>query len=65
MSEEKSGEVVRLIKFDGDEKNWFEWSINTLSLAKSKGFRMVYAKDTDPCSDDDYAKTKDNTIKAI
>ena len=55
--DEKSGEIVRLIKFDGDEKNWHEWSVKTLALAKTKGFRGVYAKDTKPCNDEAYEKT--------
>jgi hypothetical protein len=50
-AEEKSGETIRLIKFDGDEKNWHEWSVKTLALAKTKGFRGVYAKNSNPCSD--------------
>ena len=44
-------EKVGTIKFDGDENHWHEWSVKALALAKSKGFRHVYANDTKPCSD--------------
>jgi hypothetical protein len=57
MADEKSGETVRLFKFDGDEANWLEWSTKTLSLAKTKGFRLAYATDTKPCSDTVYETT--------
>lgn len=48
---------MRLFKFDGDEANWLEWSTKTLSLAKTKGFRLAYATDTKPCSDTVYETT--------
>ena len=57
MADEKSGEAIRLFKFDGDEANWLEWSTKTLSLAKTKGFRLAYANDTKPCSDTVYETT--------
>ena len=63
MADEKSGEVVRLIKFDGDEEKWHEWSVKALALAKTKGFRHVYAADTKPCSDAVYATTNDDKVK--
>ena len=65
MADGKSGEVVHLFKFDGDEANWLEWSIKTLSLAKTKGFRLVYAKDTKPCSDTIYETTATDKEKKI
>ena len=57
MADEKSGEAIRLFKFDGDEANWLEWSTKTLSLAKTKGFRLAYANDTKPSSDTVYETT--------
>ena len=62
-ADEKSGETVRLIKFDGSETAWHEWSIKTLQLAKSKGFRHVYAKDTKPIDDDAYLVSTDDDEK--
>ena len=62
-ADEKSGETVRLIKFDGSETAWHEWSIKTLQLAKSKGFRHVYAKDTKPIDDDAYQVSTDDDKK--
>ena len=56
-SEDKS-EAVRLIKFDGDDANWHEWSVKTTALAKTKGFRNAYYKDTKPCSDEHYESEK-------
>jgi hypothetical protein len=47
-AEERSGETIRLIKFDGDKKNWHKWSVKTMALAKTKGFRGVYAKNSNP-----------------
>ena len=65
MADEKSGEVIRLIKFDGEESNWHEWSVKTLSLSKIKGFRLVYASDTKPCSDTTYATYATDAEKKI
>ena len=65
MADEKSGEVVRLIKFDGDEEKWHEWSVKALALAKTKGFRHVYAADTKPCSDAVYATTNDDKVSSF
>jgi uncharacterized protein YyaL (SSP411 family) len=33
-----SEESMRLIKFDGNETNWYQWSVKTLALAKARGF---------------------------
>ncbi len=52
-SKDKS-EAVRLIKFDSNNANWHEWSVKTTALAKTKGLRNAYYKDTKPCSSEDY-----------
>ena len=57
MSDKKSGEAIRLFKFDGDKANWLEWSTKTLSLAKTKGFPLAYANNTKLCSDTVYETT--------
>lgn len=44
MADEKSEEIVRLFKFDGDKANWLESSTTTFSLAKTKGFCLAYTK---------------------
>ena len=56
-NDEKS-EAVRLIKFDGEDSNWHEWSVKTTALAKTKGFRNAYFKDTKPCNDEHYESDK-------
>ena len=58
MADEKSGETIYLIKFDGCETAWNEWSIRSLRLAKSQGFRHVYANDTKPIDNEDDKKKK-------
>ena len=65
MADEKSGEVIRLIKFDGEGSNLHEWSVKTLSLSKIMGFRLVYASDTKPCSDTTYATSATDAEKKI
>jgi len=47
MTEDK-GETIRLVKFDGEDANWHEWSVKTLALAKTRGFKNAYMKDTNP-----------------
>ena len=49
-TEEKSGNVVCLIRFNGRKANWHEWSVKTLALAKTKGFKHVCMKDSKPCN---------------
>ena len=61
----KSREVIGLIKFHGDKDKWHEWSVKAFALAKTKGFRHVYAADTKPCSDADCTTTSNNKIKEI
>ena len=63
--DEERSETVRLYKFDGDEKKWHEWSNKAISLAHAKGYSSVYAKDTKPCSDDEYETTEDTKVKTI
>ena len=65
MSNDRSDDYHRYLKFDGDEDFWDEWSDKTLSTAKSKGFRLVYASDTKPCSDAEYAVSTDKEERRI
>jgi len=53
MTEDK-GETICLVKFNGEDANWHEWSMKTLALAKTRGFKNAYMKDTNPCSDINY-----------
>ena len=58
-------EKIRLIKFDGSDASWHVWSLKTLALAKAKGFKQSYVKDTKPCSDAVYETSKDAEEKKI
>ena len=49
-TEEKIGKFVCPMKINGMEANWHEWSVKTLALAKKKGFKHIYVKDSKPCS---------------
>ena len=60
---EESGETVYLIKFDGRETTWHEWSFKTLQPAKSKCFRHVYAKGMKPIDNDAYLVSTDDDEK--
>ena len=64
MTEDK-GETIRLVKFDGEDANWHEWSVKTLALAKTRGFKNAYMKDTNPCSDAVYETTDKDDVKKI
>jgi hypothetical protein len=50
---------IGFIKFDGTDASWHVWSLKTLALAKAKGFKQVYMKDTKPCSNAVYETSKD------
>ncbi len=39
------------MRFDGKDVNWHEWSVKTLALTKTRGFKNAYMKDTNPFSD--------------
>ena len=56
---------MRLFKFDGDEAIWLEWSTKTLSLAKTKGFRLAYTTDTKLCSDTVYETTATEKVRKV
>ena len=58
-------EKIGLIKFDGSDASWHVWSLKTLALAKAKGFKQSYVKDTKPCSDAVYETSKDADEKKI
>jgi len=60
-----SEESMRLIKFDGNETNWYQWSVKTLALAKARGFRTMYSKNHNPCSDEEYEVETDKGVRAI
>jgi len=40
-------EATRLIKFDGEESKWPEWSVKALAFAKSKEFKEAFLGNTD------------------
>ena len=65
--DEKSGETVCLIKFDGNKTSWHDWSIKTLQLvAKSKGlWHAQYAKNTKPIDNDAYLVSTDDDKKKM
>ena len=65
MSTEMSEESTRLIKFDGIKRNWYQWSVQKLALAKARGFRMMYSKNHNPCSDKEYKVETDKGVRAI
>ena len=58
-------EKIGLIKFDGSDASWHVWSLKTLALAKAKGFKQAYVKDTMPCSDTVYETSKDAEEKKM
>jgi hypothetical protein len=61
-----SEESMRLIKFDGNETNWYQWSVKTLSLAKAREFRTKYSKNHIPCSDEEHeVETGKGGVRAI
>ena len=62
---DKEGDVVRLVKFDGTDDHWHEWSVKTLALAKIRGFKKTLTTDTKPCTDAIYETTNDDAIKKI
>ena len=56
---------IGFIKFEGADADWHVWSLKTLALAKAKGFKQAYVKDTKPCSDAVYETSKDADEKKI
>jgi len=40
-------EATRLIKFDGDDAKWAEWSVKALAFAKSKDFKEAFIGNKD------------------
>ena len=64
MTEDK-GDTFRLVRFDNEDASWHEWSVKTLSLAKTRGFKNAYIKDTDPCSDAVYKTTDTDDVKKV
>jgi uncharacterized pyridoxamine 5'-phosphate oxidase family protein len=48
---EEDDETICLVRFDGKDANWHEWSVKTLALTKTRGFKNAYMKDTNPFSD--------------
>ena len=62
---EKEGDVVRLVKFDGTDDHWHEWSVKTLALATIRGFKKTLTMDTKPCTDATYKTTNNNAIKKL
>ena len=59
MEANQSKEHHCYLKFDDDEDFWEDWSDKTLSMAKLKGFCLVYASNTKPCSNTQYAVSTD------
>jgi len=62
---EKEGDVVRLVRFDGTDEHWHEWSVKTLALAKIRGYKKTLTTDTKPCTDAVYEASTDANVKKI
>ena len=58
-------EKIGFIKFDGSDASLLVWSLKTIALAKIKGFKQAFVKDTKPCSDAVYETSKDTDEKEI
>ena len=58
-------EKIKIIKLDGFDTNWHVWNLKSLALAKAKGFKQTYVKDTKPCSNAVCKTSKDAKEKKI
>ena len=56
---------IGFIKFNSTDASWHVWSLKTLALAKAKGFKQFYMKDTKTCSNAVYKTSKDVDEKLI
>jgi hypothetical protein len=63
--DDKDGETMHIIKFDGDETKWLQWSMKTMTLAKARGFHLTYTPKMSPCSDTIYAMSATAEQKKI
>ena len=58
---EKEGDVVRLVRFDGTDEHWHEWSVKHLPRSGATRRPM----DTKPCTDTVYEASMDANVKKI
>ena len=56
MSDEEKSSSVRFVKFTGKGKDFHEWKVKTLALARRKGFDMYLKKDLEVTDDSKNAK---------
>jgi hypothetical protein len=64
LTPDKTGEAIRLIKFDGDENKWPEWSVKVLAFAKSKEFKEgLTGNQAKAFSDATVLTTEDDDVK--
>ena len=63
-----SEESMRLIKFDGNETNWYQWSVKTVALpCQVQGIAndVLEELNYNPYSDDEYKAETDKGVRAI
>ena len=65
MNDDQLEEHHCYLKFDSDNDFWEEWSNKTLSMVKLKGFCLVHASDTNPCSDTECVVSTFNAKRKI